>query len=72
MKLAGEQKPAARKKATRTSPVTDVDLFTYTPNARDAMSSNFLENSGRLAKYALANYGELGKIIKMKAYPEIE
>lgn len=73
MKPSGEPKTAAKKPTTkRVSPVAEIELFTYQPGARDAlMSSNFLENTERLSKYALANYGDLGKIIKDQKYPTI-
>ena len=71
MKPSGELKAATRKPAKRVSPVADVDIFTYNVGARDAMASNFLENTERLSKYALATYGDLGRIIKEKKYPKI-
>lgn len=71
-KPSGELKPAARRLARRTSPVADVDIFSYRAGSSDALLSNFLENKERLSKYVLANYGDLGKIIKEQEYPVIQ
>lgn len=72
MRPSGEPKPAASKSTKRTSPVVDVDIFSYSPGTRDVLASNFLENSEKLSKYALAVYGDLGRIIREKAYPTIQ
>lgn len=56
------------KKPKRTPPVPEVELFTFHSNPRDMLMSNFLDNS----KYCLATFGDLGKIIKLMKYPEIE
>ena len=60
------------KKTKRVSPVADVEIFSYNPDSRDVLASNFLENTEKLQKYALATFGDLGKIIKDKEYPRIE
>lgn len=61
MKLSGESKPVNPSSVQCRG---GVELFTYTSGARDALGSKFLENTERLSKYALANYGDQGEIIK--------
>ena len=55
----------------RVSPVPDVDLFSFSSDSRNMLSSNFLENAEKLSKYALATYGQIGTIIKAREYPKI-
>lgn len=54
-------------KIKRVSPVTDVEIFIYNPNFRYMLSANFLENTERLQKYALATFGDLGKLSILKS-----
>lgn len=72
MKPSGELKPAARKPAKRTFHLADVDIFSNSAGARAVLASNFLENSEKLSKHALAIYGELGRIIREKEYPTLQ
>lgn len=70
-KKGDDDRPAGTRRGKRVSPVEEVDMFTYSTGTRDVLASNFLENTERLSKYMLTTFGELGKMIKLRRYPEI-
>lgn len=70
-KKGDDDSPAGTKRGKLVSPVDEVDMFSYSTGTRDILASNFLENTERLSKYLLTTFGELGKMIKLKEYPDI-